>query len=228
MGVFVPVWLWSAAVTRPGPRRLLIAVLGAFALLPTFSSGAAAAPANCPTFRVLHDDRVGNLQLPKGTYAMRTSNAAKLSCARASTRFTQFLEDYNGVLPKPWRYQVVGVGDGRFLRGGAAVRFRVRRITGGGGGGGGGGQHPDSGRVCPGSFTVLHNDMIGPVRFPRGEYMITLLQLGDLTCRQASQQFALFLEDVDGVLPAPWRLYPRSAAFRLGRNGPGFRVKPLA
>ena len=204
----------------------LILCLSAFAAFAG-PPAAAAAPQSCPTFRVLHDDRIGMLQLPKSTYNMRTSNANKISCAQASRRFTQFLEDYNGILPSPWRYRVISVGNGRFIRGRRGPSFRVSRTTGGGGGGGGGGVHPDSGRRCPGTFMVLHNDRIGRLRLPRGEYMITLLQLRDLSCRQASQNLTRFLSIPSGNLPDPWVLYPGSGAFRRGPRGPGFRIKPL-
>ena len=207
--------------------RLTLCLSALAALLALPSTAAAAAPQSCPTFRVLHDDRIGMLRLPQGTYNMRTSNANKISCAQASRLFTQFLEDYNGILPSPWRYTVISVGNGRFIRGRRGPSFRVSRATGGGGGGGGGGVHPDSGRRCPGTFMVLHNDRIGKLRLPRGEYTITLLQLNKLTCQQASQNFTRFLNDFEGDLPAPWVLYPQSGAFRRGAKGPGFRVKQL-
>ena len=205
---------------------LCLAALGAF--LATPSAASAAAPQSCPTFRVLHDDRIGMLRLPEGVYNMRTSNPSKISCARASQLFTQFLEDYNGILPSPWRYEVISVGNGRFIRGSRGPSFRVSRSTGGGGGGGGGGgRHPDSGRRCPGTFMVLHNDRIGKLRLPRGEYTITLLQLGTLSCSQASRNFTRFLNAWSGNLPEPWVLYPQNGAFRRGSKGPGFRVKQL-
>lgn len=205
---------------------LCVTVLAAFAAGPT---AAAAAPQSCPTFRVLHNDRIGMLQLPRGIYNMRTSNANKISCAQASRLFTQFLEDYNGILPSPWRYEVYSVGNGRFIRGRRGPSFRVSRSTsgGGGGGGGGGGIHPDSGRRCPGTFMVLHNDRIGKLRLPRGEYTITLLQLGELTCQQASQNLTRFLNIPSGNLPEPWVLYVQNGAFRRGAQGPGFRIKQL-
>ena len=211
---------------RATPRLILcLAALAAFLAMP---AAASATPQSCPTFRVLHNDRIGMLQLPRGTYNMRTSNADKISCAQASRLFTQFLEDYNGILPSPWRYEVTSVGNGRFIRGRRGPSFRVSRITsGGGGGGGGGGVHPDSGRRCPGTFMVLHNDRIGRLRLPRGEYTITLLQLGKLTCRQASQNLTRFLNIPSGNLPDPWVLYPQSASFRRGARGPGFRIKQL-
>lgn len=203
---------------------LCLAAVAAFLALP---SAAAAAPQSCPTFRVLHDDRIGMLRLPEGTYNMKTSNANKISCPQASRLFTQFLEDYNGILPSPWRYEVISVGNGRFIRGSRGPSFRVSRATGGGGGGGGGGVHPDSGRRCPGTFMVLHNDRIGKLRLPRGKYTITLLQLGKLTCQQASQNFTRFLSIPSGNLPDPWVLYPQNGGFRRGPKGPGFRVKQL-
>ena len=74
---------------------------------------------------------------------------------------------------------------------------------------------------------VLHNDRIGKLRLPRGDYTITLLQLNKLTCQQASQNLTRFLSIPSGNLPDPWVLYPGSASFRRGAEGPGFRVKQL-
>ena len=209
--------------------RLVLIVAAALALASFAPVAASAAPASCPTFRVLHDDHIGMLRLPQGTYRMKTSNSDRLSCAQASARFTQFLEDYNGVLPRPWHYVVISAGNGRFVRGNPGPSFRVSRISGGGGGGGGGGgRHPDSGRRCPGTFMVLHDDRIGRVRFLRGRYTITLLQLNRLGCDQASALFSRFLGFPSGDLPEPWVLYPQSASFRRGPKGQGFRVKPVA
>src|SRR5436190_1124082 len=83
---------------------LLVGVLGALALLLALSrSDAAAAGIQCPTFRVLHNDRIGSALLPAGTYRVKLTRGSKLSCAAASSLFARFLEDPSGVLPGKWQ-----------------------------------------------------------------------------------------------------------------------------
>jgi len=190
------------------------------ALVP---QGASAARVQCPgTFRVLHNDHIGNLSLPKGNYRITTLRSGRPNCVRAAALFTRFLEDWDGVLPGGWR---VSVRNAAFVRRpgvGFAVR-RVRRTSGGGGGG----RHPSNGgRFCP-TFRVLHNDRIGQLRLPRGRYWIILLRNRGLTCGQAAALFTRFLDDFEGNLPRPWRLNPNTASFIRGGTGVGFRVKPV-
>jgi hypothetical protein len=63
---------------------------------------ASASAAACPNFRVLHDDRIGPAVLPAGSYAVEPAAGSGLTCADASRLFTRFLEDWDGVLPRPW------------------------------------------------------------------------------------------------------------------------------
>lgn len=210
-------------------RAGIAAILAASALLwAAAAPPAQAAPAECAgTFRVLHNDRIGQLSLPKGQYTITVKNAARLSCAAASKLFTRFLEDFDGVLPSPW---ILTVRTATFTRGkGSPVAFSVKRGTGGGGGNpGGGGRHPQNGGLrCPATFRVLNNDRIGALSLPKGPYYITLTTNKNLTCDNASKQFARFLQDFDGTLPSPWRLNVGTATFTRGRAGAaGFRVKP--
>lgn len=205
------VWLWlSLAIAA----ALLVA-----ALLP---QGASAARFQCPgTFRVLHDDRVGNLSLPRGNYRITILRSGRPSCVRASALFTRFLEDWDGVLPGGWR---VSVANSAFVRR-PGVGFHVSRVRRAMRGGGNGTHPRNGGRFCP-TFRVLHNDRIGQLRLRKGPYQVILLQRRGLTCGQASALFTRFLEDFEGNLPRPWRLNANTAAFIRGRNGVGFRVKP--
>jgi hypothetical protein len=199
---------------------LLLVVLGAIGLA---APAGAAAETKCPfTFRVQHNDRIGNLQLPAGNYNIFVINQAQLSCERATDLFRQFLEDWDGRLPRPW----INVrGTATFTRGaGSTTGFRVARATGGGGGGGGGGNHPHGGTSCPSYFTVLHNDHIGRFRIRAGQYRITLLAVGRLSCARASRLFASFLQDFDGRLRRPWVLDRETGTFSAGKNV-GFRIK---
>src|SRR5262245_31274858 len=58
--------------------------------------------------------------------------------------------------------------------------------------------------VCPGTFTVLHNDRIGALSLPAGRYVITVRTPVNLTCQGASQLFAQFLRRPKGDLPNGW------------------------
>ncbi len=209
-------------------RLLAISAIAAAAALaaPTGASAQAVTPAVCPsTFEVLHDDSIGKLILAKGAYTVTLLDPSALTCDEASDLLRQFLEDFDGRLQRPW---VVNVPARSFTRGrGGSVGFSVTPAgTGGGGGGGGGGHHP-IGTVCPGTFQVLHNDHIGSFALPKGQYLITLLAVGRITCARASSSFTRFLEDYDGVLPRPWFVDPETGSFLRGSRNVGFRVKRL-
>lgn len=208
----------------------LVAVCAIVALLVAMAapSRADAARVRCAgTFRVLHNDHIGRLALPRGRYRITILASGRPSCAQASALFTRFLEDYDGRLPGGWR---VSVANSTFLRA-RGVGFHVARAGGEGGGGSGGneggGSHPRGGLFCPGTFRVLHNDRIGPLRLARGRYWIVLLQRRGLGCAQASRLFSRFLEDFRGNLPPPWILEAQTASFRRSASGAGFRVKPV-
>lgn len=219
-------------LTRLRPARLggLVAVCAIVALLVAMvaPSSASAARVQCAgTFRVLHDDHVGRLDLPRGNYRVTILDSGRPGCTQASALFTRFLEDFDGRLPGGWR---VGAANATFLRA-PDIGFHVARVGGGGGGeeeaeGGGSGSH--GALFCPAPFRVLNNDRIGPLRLAKGNYSIVLLKRRGLACNQASQLFGRFLEDFNGVLPAPWVLEPQTASFRRSASGVGFRVKPLS
>lgn len=207
-------------------KVLVAALLAALALallalapgrpaLPGAPATAQADAARCPdTFRVLHDDRVGRLKLPKGHYRIRLIDDATLTCQRASRLFARFLQDFDGVLPNGWKVLPATATFQKRADKGFSVK-KVRRRSGSGGG-----RHP-SGRftTCP-TFEVLHNDQIDGHRFPRGTYQMTAL--GRLTCLRASRRFAAFLEA--GETPRPWRLREGTGTFRRGDSRRGFQV----
>jgi hypothetical protein len=193
--------------------------------------GAVSAPAQTqgPTqctasFEVLHNDRIGSLRLPQGAYQLRTFD---LTCLRASHLFAEFLQDYNGDLPEPWRYTVQGVGQGTFIFGDAERRFVALRIGDNGSGtsghaSDGGGSHGDL--VCPATFRVEHNDRIGRLRLRAGQYRVTRLG-ARLSCARASTLLARFLDRPSGRLPGGWIVLPQLAEFVKGSTYYGFRVK---
>ncbi|HEX2071299.1 MAG TPA: hypothetical protein VHF90_06610 [Thermoleophilaceae bacterium] len=209
---------------RPSLRRSLITtgLVSIAALLPA-APAMAQAPAVCPaTFHVLHDDAIGDLELPAGNYQVTVRGG--LSCPASSEWLARFLEDFDGVLPRPWRLDAAAAS---FSRGASAVGFSVARVATPAGGGSGG-RHPISGRLCPATFRVLNNDRIGALRLPRGNYTITVLSLHRPTCSRASRLFTRFLDDFTGDLPRPWALDPQTATFRRGAASFGFRVKPVS
>lgn len=190
---------------RPGALALvgLVAVLG-LALVPR--SAAAAAPTTCPGFRVLHDDRIGAAVFPAGTYTITLQNSS-LTCRSGAGLFARFLEDWDGVLPKPWTVANEGPGKASFLRGGTVPGFAVE-LTGKGEGG----TNPELGKLCPGTFTVNSTTVVGPLRFTKGAFLIYLPAGSGITCNRASVLFTRFL-GAGGALPQPWRVINQTATF---------------
>jgi uncharacterized spore protein YtfJ len=81
--------------------------------------------------------------------------------------------------------------------------------------------------ACPATFEVLHDDTVGALYLPKGNYAITLLDVGALSCAAASDLFRQFLEDYDGRLQRPWVVNARTATFTRGAGGSvGFSVAP--
>ncbi len=173
-------------------------------------SAGAIAPTVCPgTFQVLNNDHVGALSLPAGPYVI--SITGNLSCGRASSLFTTFLYQWTGDLPGGWVVTNNGFRNG-------ATAFTVAQTH----------KPPTpSSRTCPGSFTVLHNDRIGPASFAQGNYAITLLKpsTSHFSCHTASRTFAYFLDTrYAKPLPYPWLLNVKTTTFTEKTNGVGFRV----
>jgi hypothetical protein len=179
----------------------------------------------CPYFRVLHNDRIGKLVLVAGNYRITLLSPSRVSCARAAKAFAQFLQDFDGRLPRPWK---LNTSTGAFTRGTPSTGFRVKRATGPAPKPGSAGRHPASGsRACNGTFEVDHNDRIGRLRLPKGPYLVTVLKGSGLSCPAASRRLAAFLAAPSGALPRPWTVAVASGTFKNGRR-PGFMVKPAA
>ena len=214
----------------PGSRLGLAAALTTLALLLAAmvmtASAPAVAPATCPAFTVLHNDRIGAASLPAGRYAISIDASSGLTCSAASKLFARFLEDYDGVLPKPWRVTSEGSGKASFGQG-ARGGFSVART--GPAAGGGGGADP-LGSLCPGTFTVNARAMVGPLVFAKGAYLLYLPPGSGLSCNRASVLFTRFLAQPGGRLPFPWRLKNQTATFFKPENPArsAFRVEPAA
>jgi hypothetical protein len=190
-------------------------------LLP--AARAEAAQGTCPgTFRVLNDDTIGKLKLPKGSYAVKVRNAKRLSCAYAFDLFRQFLQDYDGKLPDGWH---VRAKRQEFFQPKTGDGFTVKLARGGGGNGGnGGGGHTVGGAACPNLFTVQHDDRIGRLAVPQGKYRLTLIAVGNLSCQRASKLFAKFLQDYTGKLQDKWQLDVQTGTFYKNLRT-GFRIE---
>jgi hypothetical protein len=63
---------------------------------------------------------------------------------------------------------------------------------------------------CKSSFTVLHNDRVGSLSIPAGQYNVTPV---GLSCVTAAELFTRFLDDFDGVLPGGWTADAASSSF---------------
>jgi hypothetical protein len=211
-------------LARPHGKRLgatfalaLVAALSALAL----TAAAPASAATCPSFRVLHNDRIGAASFPAGSYSVTVD--AGLSCQASSQLFSRFLEDWDGNLPKPWRVVAGGSGKAAFIRTGLPG-FSVARIGGGEGGG-----NPELGRLCSGNFTVNAGSRVGPLFFPKGRYLVYIPAKSAISCRRASILFTRFLAAPGGTLPFPWRLKNQTATFFKPAHPlrSAFRIEPV-
>lgn len=230
------------AISRFEPRRsraalvALGALVAALALAWTFAArpaGAAQAPAPaakaCPGFRVLHNDRVGAAVFPAGRYTIKLENSA-LDCKTGAALFARFLEDFDGILPTPWKVAPESSGEAAFLRGGRpgfSVALAKRQTSGeiereGA-------TNPDLGTLCRNPFTVNHTTVIRPLRFTKGQFLIYLPAGSTINCDQAVVLFQRFL-GASPNLPSPWKLTNQTATFYkpASPTRSAFRIEPLS
>lgn len=189
-----------------------LALVAALSLLALGGASSAAA-ATCPSFKVLHNDRIGAAVLPAGSYEVTTQEfqGRGISCQEASRLFARFLQDWDGNLPSGWRVSAEGPGKASFGRPSipeSPAGFSVRR-TGGGESGG----NSELGRLCPSAFTVNAGSDVGPLFFAKGQYLLYIPARSGITCRRASVLFTRFLGAPGGMLPAPWQVKPQTATF---------------
>lgn len=191
---------------------------------PSPSPSPAPFDGRCPgTFRVLHDDRIGALRLPAGPYTITLLRQGSFTCRQAARRFARFLQDYDGVLPGRWR---LDPETATFTRGRRGPGFRVEPAVGRTGA-----TRPavptDAQVTCP-PFRVLHDDVVGPLRFAAGPYALVPLRGSGLSCGDASALFRQFLAG-GRTLPSPWVVDAQTATFTRGRSSSvGFRVWPAS
>jgi hypothetical protein len=176
-----------------------------------------AGPTPCPgAVHVLHNDRIGAFAVPAGWYAITMSSTPGLTCSQASARFLASLNDFDGRLPSPW---TLDPATGTFQRGAGGPGFRVsptQQPTAGGG-------SATTGRPCPGTFNVDHDDRVGALRMPAGRYQVTSL---GTSCRVSMRRLGQFLRLPSGRLPAQWKLTPATGTFSTVKAG--FRVKRVS
>jgi hypothetical protein len=215
----------ASAAKKSLGASLVLAAAALLTLLALNVSSAPAAMGACPSFGVLHNDRIGPANLPAGSYTVTPAVTSGLSCAAASQLFTRFLEDYDGVLPTPWRVVAQGTGKASFTRAGRRG-FSVARSAGGEGGN----NNPSLGKLCAGSFTVNAGAVVGPLSFPRGQYLLYIPARSLISCHRASVLFTRFLAQPGGRLPFPWRLQNQTATFFKPAHPlrSAFRVEPLS
>jgi hypothetical protein len=217
------------ALSRSEPRRGRIALVALVGLLAATALAFAARPAGaapaatCPGFRVLHNDRIGAAVFPAGTYTV-TNEDASLTCKSSAELFARFLEDYDGVLPTPWKVMSEGSGKAAFGRGtqpGFSVALTKKGEEGA--------TNPDLGTLCPNTFTVNSTTVVGPLRFTKGAFLIYLPSGSGITCNRASVLFARFL-GAGGQIPPPWKLINQTATFYKPTNPTrsAFRIEPLS
>ena len=210
-------------------RSLSIAIaaaaLLAAALLALAVGGAPKAQAaSCPTFRVLHNDRIGPASLPAGNYEVSASPTSGLSCKDTTTLFARFLEDYDGNLPNGWKVTAQGSGKASFSQG-RGGGFSVSRIAGSEEGG----TNPLIGELCPNFFTVNSRATTGPLVYPAGKYLFYRPAGSGISCNRASVHFNRFLAQPGGRLPSPWLLKNQTATYYKPENPTrsAFRVEPF-
>ena len=202
----------------------LSAVLVCGALVVGAATTATAGPATCPPFTVLHNDKIGAISFPAGPY--NVTDLKGVSCSQSSTLFAQFLQDWDGHLPGGWALKQVGNARVFYSKGGQGFTATPTKSPTPAPG-----PTPSpSSLTCPGSFQVLHNDHVGAMSLPAGNYRINRLTSSQkLTCPQASTWFAYFLNhDYAGTLPAPWTMNPAAKTFYDGSHTNGFNVQKLA
>lgn len=172
-------------------------------------------------FVLTQNDRIGPLVIKKGRYIIDRLGPLSPSCAQATSLFQGFLMDFDGVLSNGW---TLLSSDATFVRGSVSYGFRVEPDPDNGGGGN---RFPTTTARCPATFRVLHDDRIGALPFPGGPYWVSIYKGSNITCPQATQLFASFLQRTGGTLPTPWVINVATGSFRRGTSSPyGFFAKP--
>lgn len=90
------------------------------------TNGGGHAGYSCGIFRVLHDDNIGSLYVPRGPYEIVLPAGSSMTCATATNAFRNFLRAAR--LPRPWH---LDTSTGTFTRGvGSSTTFRLDPVSG--------------------------------------------------------------------------------------------------
>jgi hypothetical protein len=225
------------AISRiePRPSRAVLVALDALIAIVALALAGAAGPATaapapapktCPSFRVLHNDRIGAAVFPAGNYTIKLEDPS-VDCKAGGELFARFLEDFDGVLPAPWKVSPEGSGKAAFPRG-SQPGFSVE-LTRKSEGEEEGATNPDLGTLCRNPFTVNHTTTIRPLRFTKGQFLIYLPPGSRINCEQAVVLFQRFL-GASPNLPSPWKLDKQTATFYkpASPSRSAFRIEPLS
>jgi hypothetical protein len=148
-----------------------------------------------------------------------------MTCDQAASNLAKFLQDYDGSLPKPW---FVDDETATFLNGTINDGFTLEPLVG-----------PAPGKLtlklpgdgtpCPGVFTVQHDDVIGKLDVPKGDYLFVPLANSGLRCQRVVDLIREFLAVPDASVPSPWVVDAKTGTLRKGkRSKVGFRIKPMS
>ena len=166
---------------------------------------------------MIHNDRINSVSFPAGSYKIVNSG---MSCAQTTKYMQQFLD--KGLVAKGWTVKLLSGQRRRFtkLKTNPTVDFQATPVA-----------EPTpspSSLNCAGKFRVLHNDHIGAMKLPAGEYQITLNShdTPGLNCSSASHDFTYFLNnDWAGNLPRPWKMNTSQKSFYMNNDTrDGFHV----
>ena len=75
---------------------------------------------------------------------------------------------------------------------------------------------------------MLHDDHIGDLTIPAGNYRLNLMSAERMTCDQAASSLASFLQDYNGRLPRPWFVDAETGTFLNGSINAGFWIEPVS
>jgi len=197
----------------------IVAATAMLALM--FAGGAKQAQADelsCPAYvQVVDHDKIGRLDVPPSYYILTIADDERLTCDYVTDMFIAFLQDFDGVLPKPWK---LNAKTATFTRG--RKSDGVFTVTAS--------ESPPSEaepvilpKSCGAKFTVVHNDRIGKLKIPAGKYRLTVLDKKKLTCAKAAKRFKGFL--AKGNVPNTWKVKRSSATFQKKANrSVGFNI----
>jgi hypothetical protein len=166
----------------------------------------------CPgNFTVLHNDKIGALNLKAGQYQIITKG---LYCWFDASKLAYFL-DYNesGKLPTPWTIDVAMMKIQRSTN----HWFRLKYLGNSGGGG-----HSHAGLVrCSKTLSVTTPGILAGMDFPKGSYYVNVAP--GTTCTGAGTLFNSWL--TAGAVSNSWKVDSQTATFTL--NSKSFQIEPV-